>query len=167
MKPNPSRSAADEPRILAIPNGPATSALRLIESVVAEALTECRRRGLPDCRITLDVGAEHAVAADGRVVHALLLPLVVGALERSSDRRSTRPPLRPEVLVTTIDTAAGLEIEVADSADQISAAGPATDPETTRLLDRIEGTLRSEGCPDGGTACTLRIPHSRTRRKVA
>jgi hypothetical protein len=166
MKPT-TQPATDEPRILAIPTAPVNSARRLLESVVAAALSECRDKGLPDCRVTLDVGDGHTIAADSRAVGALLLPLVVAAMERSVGQQSRRPPLRPEVLITTIDIAGALEIEVADWADNGPAVSPPADQDIVRLLDRTEGSLRFEGCPDGGTACTLRFPHSRSRRKVA
>jgi len=71
-----------------------------------------------------------------------------------------------EVVVTTVDTGTALEIEVADSAADVSRQEAAV-AELQPLVARAGWTLSTAPCPEGGLAVTLRIPRRRSRSLAA
>ena len=132
----------------------------LLEAVVAEIVAEREVAGLPSVSIVLDPGSSRIQPADGEVVRVALRSLVAAACEAAA---AAAPRLR-EVVVTVVATAAALEIEVADSGsgapgDSLASARPA--------VERIGGTLAWRGCPEGGLAVTLRLPHHRLKSRAA
>lgn len=187
-------SATDEPRILPIGTpvaGPAAeprwvSPRELLEEVVSEVRERHERHGhrdlqgrrLPQLRIEIDVPEGHGLHADPAALRRILGILVDQAVEaatRACDLRGAPPVC--EVVVTSIDAADAIEIEVADSGPGLpvrsGARGVAADdagPEATAvvpLAERLGGTLHATNCPEGGTARTLRLPHRRPRRAAA
>jgi hypothetical protein len=119
--------------------------------------------GLPTVTISLDVPDAHAADAAPDAVAAPLRRLLEAACAAMAAPAS--PAVR-EVLVTTVDTGAALEIEVADSAADVSRQEAAV-AELRPLVERAGWTLSSAACPDGGLAVTLRIPRRRGRSRVA
>ena len=121
--------------------------------------------------VTLDVPEGHAVHADPALVRRVLETLLVNAVEAAGGRG--------EVVVTSVEYADAIEIEVADT-----GPGPATHTRawlfepgfTTKaegsgvalaaassLVDQLGGTIDATDCPDGGSAFTIRLPHGRRR----
>ena len=123
--------------------------------------------GLPTVTITLDVPDAHAADAAPEAVAAPLRRLleVACAAVVAPAARGECPPVR-EVVVTTVDTGTALEIEVADSAADVSRQEAAV-AELQPLVARAGWTLSAAPCPDGGLAVTLRIPRRRSRSLAA
>jgi hypothetical protein len=78
-------------------------------------------------------------------------------------------PVAREVVVTSIEYADAIEIEVADSGPLCppTTADAIPEPAIQRLLDQVGGRLTTAACPEGGRALTLRLPHRRLRRMAA
>lgn len=123
--------------------------------------------GLPTVTISLDVPDAHAADAAPEAVAAPLRRLLEAACAAvvAPAARGECPPVR-EVVVTTVDTGTALEIEVADSAADVSRQEAAV-VELQSLVARAGWTLSSAPCPDGGLAVTLRIPRRRGRSLAA
>lgn len=153
-------SELPEPKIL-----PMVPPRGLIEAILAEVRRHCAARGIAPCDISLDVADRHVLRIDPRTVRDILAGLLLQACENAGRPAapSDGPRLR-EVVVTSIEHADAIEIEVADS-------GPATatvpDAQLAALAAGVGGGLSVVACPEGGRAVTLRLPHRRLRRQAA
>ena len=155
-------SPDDEPRIL-----PMVPPRGLLESIIDEICAERRRRGQATCPVTLDVADRHVLQVDPSAIRGLLTALLARALENAQRAGAEGDaPSVHEVVVTSIEYADAIEIEIADSGPS-AAPGDATDRSLQELLDRVGGKITSASCPEGGTALTLRLPHRRLRRLAA
>ena len=123
--------------------------------------------GLPTVTISLDVPDAHAADAAPEAIAAPLRRLLEAACAAvvAPAPRGECPPVR-EVLVTTVDTGGALEIEVADSAADVSRQEAAV-AEIRPLVERAGWKLSAVACPDGGLAVTLRIPRRRGHSRAA
>jgi signal transduction histidine kinase len=132
----------------------------VLEAVVIEVAAAREVNGLPPISVVLDVGGSRIQPADLAAVREALGTLLASAC----DAAATATPRLREVVVTVIDTAAALEIEVADS-------GPGVPPTAITVarpaVERLGGTLAFRGCPEGGLAVTLRLPHHRLKSRAA
>lgn len=154
--------AAAEPRILPL-GGTRTGSVRdLVESLVD------REASVHEAvRATVDVGDVPGLDVDAATLRELLEPLVAGAFAAAAGPLgdSDGPPLR-EVDVVVVATAAGIEIEIADTgADQPVAAR--IPPHIVDLAARCGVELTASGCATGGGAVTLRLPRRAARRQAA
>lgn len=132
----------------------------LLAAVVAQVASERQARGLPPVTVTLDASAGRVAPTDLDALRDAVAPLVAAACEAAA----SAPPRLREVVVTTVDTAAALEIEVADSGTgTVPAALAAARPAAAGL----GGTIAAVRCPDGGLAVTLRLPHHRLKSRAA
>ena len=121
--------------------------------------------------VTLDVPEGHAVHADPALVRRVLETLLVNAIEAAGGGG--------EVVVTSVEYADAIEIEVADSGPGLTTyarawlfepgfttkadgAGVAL-AAASSLVDQLGGTIDATDCPDGGSAFTIRLPHGRRR----
>ena len=103
--------------------------------------------GLPTVTISLDVPDAHAADAAPDAVAAPLRRLLEAACAAMAAPASRGAcPVVREVLVTTVDTGAALEIEVADSAADVSRQ-EATVAELRPLVERAGWTLSSAASP--------------------
>jgi signal transduction histidine kinase len=171
---------SDDPRILpmAPTHGTATESLADIVASIRDAvLAERRGRGMPVCRVTLDVSRHHAAGTSAALLRGILAPLLARAIDEAartsaekahrSARRSDAPDLH-EVVVTSIESADAIEIEVADSGPGLPRGRDGdVEPAIQSLLEQVGGTLSAKNCPEGGTAFTVRLPHRRRRRMAA
>lgn len=137
----------------------------LLEAILEEVRAACAKRGIPDCDVTIDVADRHVLRVDPTTVRDLLSALLLRAFENAArPSGSSDVPHVREIVITSIEHAESIEIEVADS-------GPATDgAEATSfepLLSTVGGELSSARCAEGGRAVTLRLPHRRLRRQAA
>jgi hypothetical protein len=123
--------------------------------------------GLPTLTISLDVADDHAADAAPEAVAVPLRRLLEAACTAvvAPGPGGACPRVR-EVVVTTVDTGSALEIEVADSATDVSRQ-EAVVAELQPLAARAGWTLSAVACPDGGLAVTLRIPRRRGRSLAA
>lgn len=141
----------------------------VLEAVVAKMHHSSAAASLP--RISLDVPEGHAVHADPVLVRRVLETLLENAVEAAGDGG--------EVVVTSVEYADAIEIEVADSGPGLTSHARAWIFEpgfTTKadgsgvalasassLVDQLGGTIDAADCPDGGSAFTIRLPHGRRR----
>ena len=164
----------DAPRLLPLRGTPATPLVELLAPLVAAARQD---RGGRRLRVTCAVDESLTIDGDadllGRAVAALLRRAVDAAL--TSDPESDLPPLG-EVVVTAVRTPLAIEIEVADSGPAMPQAGGMNRVKSVRdglvaeaemLVARCGGTLNVGGCPEGGTAVTLRLPYRLARGMAA
>jgi len=157
------KSPGDEPRIL-----PMVPPRGLLESILDEVCAERRGRGLPTCTVTLDVADRHVLQVDPPTIRDVLRALLARALENAqhADAKSDGPAVH-EVVVTSIEHADSIEIEIADSGPVSTPAAVIADSKLQGLLDIIGGKLTAASCPEGGSALTVRLPHRRLRRLAA
>lgn len=147
------------------PDRPGTPLALLLATIVSEVVDERIDAGQPAVAVRLDADPGHAAWLGETELRGALVPLVRAACEASAAARFR------EVAITTVDTGATLEIEVADSGPGGLAGLPAATRVAAaachRACDRCGGDVRLQDCPDGGVAVTLRIPHGRLRSRAA
>lgn len=155
-----------------------------LRDVVDEALrgVTAERDGAPGVCVVVDVPPTMALDADGRAIGRILAPLLGRAFDRA---RLGAGPCRPEVVVTGVECADGIEIEVAASGAALEAGeavafgrrGGVRSCDRTRpaawtvdLLREaalVGGTFHASDCPEGGAAITLRLPRGRAALRRA
>lgn len=156
--------------ILPLPQPAPTSTRGLLETLLADLLDERRRRGEPAVCVTLDATEADDLPGDVRGFRDVLAGLLRAACDAAvRPEPASDAPVLCEVVVTSVDTGNALEIEIADSgagvdhdarhADALAAA--------RGFADRCGGRLLVGGCPEGGAAVTLRLPHRRARSRAA
>lgn len=146
----------------------------VLEGLVADAIREGRERGcrLPTFLIDVDDGLLHA---DPAMLRRVLRTLVSNAIDAAGPNG--------EVVVTSVQYADALEIEVADSGTGLTTHAKAwlfepgftTKPAGTgvalaaarALIDELGGAIEAVNCPEGGTAFTIRLPLPPTHRMAA
>lgn len=153
-----------EPRIL-----PMVPPRGLLESIVDEVRARRRhdaQRDEPECTVMLDVADRHVLQVDPTAIREILASLIAGALANAARTPPSEMPSGHEVVVTSVEYADAIEIEIADSGPR---CGPAADvaPALQSLLDQVGGRLTAVNCAEGGRALTLRLPHRRLRRMAA
>jgi len=138
----------------------------LLEAILAEVRRHCAERGIPDCAVTLDVADRHVLQVDPATVRDIFARLLMRAFENAArpDGLSDVPQVR-EIVITSIEHAAAIEIEVADSGP-MSPVAP-TEAAFESLVAAVGGAVSVSACPEGGRAVTLRLPHRRLRRLAA
>lgn len=164
----PSSADADRPRILSLAVG-RTTVGQLCAEVIDAVTRERIRRDLPTVAIVCDVDDMPLGADEADHWRALLAALLTAACEATAGFTPPRgvPCLR-EVLVTGVVTAAGLELEVADSGPGLAAATSGRTLASARpLAERVGGMLVPCDCPSGGLAVTVRVPRRRVQRRAA
>ncbi len=146
----------------------------LLEGLVSEAIREGRERGsgLPTFIIDAHEGLLHA---DPAMIRRVLLTLLNNAVDAAGPDG--------EVVVTSVQYADALEIEVADSGTGLSnhakawlfEPGFTTKPAGTgvalaaarAMVGELGGAIEAANCPEGGTAFTIRLPLPRRYRMAA
>lgn len=137
----------------------------LLEAILEEVRRHGAERGIPDCDVTLDVADRHVLQVDPSTVRDILAGLLLRAFENAArPAGSSDAPHVREIVVTSIEHAEAIEIEIADSGP---VAGTAPDAALEPLVAAVGGALSVTACPEGGRAVTLRLPHRRLRRRAA
>lgn len=170
MAPSDRPPTGATPRIIPLrPHRQPVPADHALRDAIARAAADAVRsiHGLPPVTISVDVAADHAADAATPAVAARLRRLLDAACAAvaASGPRGEGPTLR-EVVVTSVDTGDALEIEVADSAADVSHQQAAI-AELRPQVERDGWTLAAAACPEGGLAVTLRIPRRRGRSLAA
>ena len=129
----------------------------VLESLVSTILTEYEGRGRGGVTVSIDAEVDVAAASVAGLTD-LLTPLVAAACEAAA----TAPERLREVIITAVQTATTLEIEVADSAPSVSGDHSEIAGRLESLARRLGGHLDHCHCPDGGTAVTLHLPRRRS-----
>jgi C4-dicarboxylate-specific signal transduction histidine kinase len=138
----------------------------LLEAILEEIRRHFAERGIPDCDVRLDIADRHVLQADPATIRDILAGLLLRAFENASrPAASSDSPHVREIVVTSVEHATAIEIEVADSGP-MSAVAPA-DAALESLVAAVGGALSVSACPEGGRAVTLRLPHRRLRRLAA
>ena len=162
--------AGEPPRIIAWrPHGSPDRDGQALRGLITGLAAEVARsiRGLPVVRISVDVGDAHVADADTASFTDPPRRLITAACAATAaPAPPSEFPQRREVVVTTIDTGDALEIEVADSAADVSRQ-QAVVADVRPHVERAGCTLSTAACPDGGLAVTLRIPRRRGRSLAA
>jgi len=154
--------------LLPLPAAAADAGLApLIRSLVADLVADRRRRGLPEVRIELDVAADLPLPAEPATIQAGLGPLLAAACAAAARGPAGSGPRICEVLVTAVETAAGLELEVADSGPGPAGLPAAAVAAARQFAGRCGGDVHLAACPEGGAAVTLRLPRRRRDRRAA
>ena len=137
----------------------------LLEAILEEVRTVCAERGIADCHVTLDVADRHVLQVDPATVRDILAGLLLRAFENAArpSASSDAPHVR-EIVVTSVEHADAIELEVADSGPPSSLE---SDDALAPLVAAVGGGLSVAACPEGGRAVTLRLPHRRLRRRAA
>lgn len=146
----------------------------VLEGLVAEAIRESRESGSPLPTLIVDVD-DGLLLADPAMIRRVLWTLVRNAIDAAGPQG--------EVVVTSVQYADALEIEVADSGTGLTnhakawlfEPGFTTKPAGTGvalaaarvLIDELGGTIEAVNCPEGGTAFTIRLPMPQGHRLVA
>jgi len=137
----------------------------LLEAILDEVRAVCVERGIADCHVTLDVADRHVLQVDPATVRDILASLLLRAFENvARPSGSSDAPQVREIVITSVEHAAAIELEVADSgppADHMS------DDSLAPLVAAVGGELSVAACPEGGRAVTLRLPHRQLRRRAA
>jgi hypothetical protein len=142
-----------------------------LRGVIAGLAAEVARsiRGLPIVRISVDVGDAHVADAEPEI-ESLAAPLrrlmTAACAAAAAPAPASEFPRPREVVVTSVDTGDALEIEVADSAADVSRQ-EAVVAELRPQVEHLGWTLSSAPCPEGGLAVTLRMPRRRRRSLAA
>jgi len=146
----------------------------VLEGLVADAIRDGRERGCPLPTILVDVD-DGLLHADPAMIRRVLRTLVSNAIDAAGPSG--------EVVVTSVQYADALEIEVADSGSGLSnhakawlfEPGFTTKPAGTGvalaaarvLVDELGGSIEAVNCPEGGTAFTIRLPMPHRHRLAA
>lgn len=157
-----SHHAAAEPRILPMPT--AGIAVRaLLDDAVAAAVA----RAPAGVAVSIDAPSAARIAADPGILRGLLDRLVTAAVAAAAAPlpRGDGPPLR-EVVITVVEMADAVELEIADSGP-VAAADERCPQPLRELAARCGCGLHVAACPEGGTAVTVRLPRREARRQAA
>jgi signal transduction histidine kinase len=161
---SPRRTPADAPHLLPLRTAASgTSLTDLLAPLVAAIAAERHDRGLPSIDVTLDTAAGRVTAGEAGPLGELVRSL----LETACDAAAAAPPRLREVVVTSIVGPAGLEIEVADSGPEPAAGRRGSLTAARPRAEQMGGTLSCRGCPEGGNAVTLQLPHRGRQRQAA
>lgn len=137
----------------------------LLEAILAEVRAVCADRGIADCHVTLDVADRHVLQVDPATVRDILAGLLLRAFENAArPAASSDAPQVREIVVTSVEHADAIELEVADSGPPSDSV---SDDALAALVAAVGGGLSVAACPEGGRAVTLRLPHRRLRRRAA
>ncbi len=128
----------------------------LLAPLVHTILTEHEDLGRADVTVSIDAEVNVAPASVAGLTE-LLAALVATACEAAA----TAAERRREVVITAVQTATTLEIEVADSATPSGSDRGGIDARLESIARRLGGHLDHCHCPDGGTAVTLHLPRRR------
>jgi len=140
----------------------------LIEALVDQLASPGDRVAAHAPRIVIDVDPGHVVDADAGTVRRALQALLEAAFNAAARPAPPREgPALHEVVVTSVVTPAGVEIEIADSGADTPHALDLTLATTRSALGRLDGTLRVDACPEGGRAVTVVLPHRSAQRMAA
>jgi len=161
----PHHAAPDsaEPRILPLPT--AGIAVRgLLDESVAAATT--RNPAAGSVSVAIDASPGMRVLGDAGALRGLVERLVADALAAAAMRSCGDGPSLHEVVITVIETPDAVELEIADSGPSASEHDRCP-PSVRDLATRCGCRLHVTGCPEGGTAVTVRLPRREVRRQAA
>ncbi len=154
-----------EPRILSLQAGRASSLQGQLESLVAgqraSAGTEVGR-----VHVTIDVPIDAHLAVEAPLADALTRLVSAAFATAVHPDPASDVPHVPEVVITGVVAGGGLELEIASS----GSPPPEAEAEVAAAqaaLERSGATLAIGRCPEGGRAVTLRFPRRAVRRQAA
>lgn len=116
---------------------------------------------------------DHGLPGDAEIVRNLLEEWLASAVRAAAGNASMARSA--EVVITSVQYADRLEVEIADTGPAISrrqvvgeaVAGRLRTAAEQSLLDRLQATVRIDDCPEGGVALTLCLPRQVSRRVAA
>ena len=145
--------------------------------LVQELVNSLQRRhadtGVPLPQLTVDVPPGHGLPGDAEIVRNLLEEWLASAVRAAAG--SAAMARSAEVVITSVQYADRLEVEIADTGPAIArrqiageaVAGRLRTAAEQSLLDRLQATVRLDDCPEGGVALTLCLPRQVMRRAAA
>jgi len=152
-----------EPRILPLPTAGIAVRGLLDESV---AVASMRDPSAARVSVAIDAAPGLRVPGDAGVLRGLVDRLVADALAAAALRSCGDGPPVHEVVITVVETADAVELEIADSGPAASEHDRCP-PSVRDLAARCGCRLHVAGCPEGGTAVTVRLPRREVRRQAA
>lgn len=161
----PRADGRQEPRILSLSAGRASTLRSEVESLVATRRKAVGPQAEP-VRVTIDVPPEAPPVLDASLGDAMARLVAAAFATAVNPDPASDAPHVAEVVITGVFTSGGLEIEIA------SSGCPAADADaevaaTRAVVERSGGTLVVGPCPEGGRAMTLRLPRRAARRQAA
>lgn len=145
----------------------------LVQELVGSLQRRHADTGVPLPRLIVDVHPDHGLPGDAEIVRNLLEEWLASAVRAAAGNASMARSA--EVVITSVQYADRLEVEIADTGPAISrrqvvgeaVAGRLRTAAEQSLLDRLQATVRIDDCPEGGVALTLCLPRQVSRRVAA
>jgi signal transduction histidine kinase len=159
------QGSAAEPRILPLPAVAGVAVRDLVESVLAGHAA--RTPAASAVTVTVDVPAAAVLGGDPAPFRVVVERLVASAFAAASaPRPHGEGPILREVVITAVQGADALELEIADSGPS-SSADDRCPAHVRELVARCGGSLHVAACAEGGIAVTVRVPRREARRQAA
>jgi len=143
----------------------AGSLAALVEDAVAAVGTDVGH----GVQVTCDVDPRIALPGPATLVRDAVASLVAAAADAAARPRAPSDfPVSDEIVITSVDTGDAIEIEIADSGNDLRIDPAAVVPAATlTAVARLGGSLTVRPCPEGGRAVTIRVPRCRVRGAAA
>lgn len=140
----------------------------LIEELVTRRAAAGDQTAANRPRVEIDIDPAHFVDAEPAITRRTLHLLVDAAFDAAScPTPPSDGPAVHEVVITSVQQADRLEIEIADSGANAPDALDITLAAARSQLARVGGALTVDGCPEGGRAVTVVLPRRAAQRMAA
>ena len=145
----------------------------IVEKVVSGLQRQHADSGVPLPHVSVDVPGTHRFEGNVVVLDQLLNVWLCDAVRAAAG--SAAMARTAEVLITSVEYADCIEIEIADSGPSLvdrqklsgGVVGRVHTVAQRNLLDQVHGDIRLDDCAEGGVAVTLRLPKVISQRMVA
>ncbi|MDB4556955.1 hypothetical protein N9Z96_00360 [bacterium] len=145
----------------------------IVGNVVSGLQRQHADSGVPLPHVSVDVPLAHKFEGNVVVLEELLNVWLCDAVRAAAG--SAAMARTAEVLITSVEYADCIEIEIADSGSSLSerqkvgggVVGRVHAVAHQELLDQVHGDMRLDDCAEGGVAVTLRFPRVVSQRMAA
>ncbi len=153
--------------------GQAPALLGIVGNVVSDLQRQHADSGVPLPHVSVDVPRAHRFEGNVVVLEELLNVWLCDAVRAAAG--SAAMARTAEVLITSVEYADFIEIEIADSGPSLSerqklgggVVGRVHAVSQQKLLDQVCGDMRLDDCAEGGVAVTMRLPKVVSQRMAA
>ncbi|MBT3212986.1 MAG: hypothetical protein HN985_08140 [Planctomycetaceae bacterium] len=145
----------------------------IVGNVVSDLQRQHADSGVPLPQVLVDVPRSHRFEGNVVVLEELLNVWLCDAVRAAAG--SAVMARTAEVLITSVEYADCIEIEIADSGPSLlerqklggGVVGRVHAVSQQKLLDQVHGDMRLDDCAEGGVAVTLRFQRVVSRRIAA